>query len=73
MKIEEVGIVTDYTKVFSFSYRILNTRAQKVSLLGVPEWLSQACLTLGFSSGPDLAVHEFKPHIGLHSDSEGPA
>ena len=25
-------------------------------------------LTLGFSSGHDLTVHEFEPHIGLHVD-----
>ena len=30
-------------------------------------------LTLGFSSGHDLTVREFKPHIRLHSDSMEPA
>ena len=27
------------------------------------------CPTLDFSSGPDLAVCEFKPRVGLHADS----
>ena len=31
------------------------------------------CLTLGFGSGHDLMVHEFKPHIGLYADSVEPA
>ena len=31
------------------------------------------CLTLDFSSGHDLMVCEFKPHIGLCADSVAPA
>ena len=34
---------------------------------------SLKCLTLDFASGHDLVVREFKPHIGLHSDSVEPA
>ena len=30
-------------------------------------------LTLDFSSGHDLMVREFEPHIGLHTDSAEPA
>ena len=30
-------------------------------------------LTLGFSSGGDLVVREFEPHIGLCADSAEPA
>ena len=30
-------------------------------------------LTLDFSSGHDLMIRGFKPHIGLHSDHTGPA
>ena len=29
--------------------------------------------TLGFGSGHNLTVHEFKPHAGLHADSTEPA
>ena len=31
------------------------------------------CLTLGFSSGHDLTVHEFEFHISLCADSAEPA
>ena len=31
------------------------------------------CPTLGFGSGHDLRVCEFKPHTGLHTDSSEPA
>ena len=34
---------------------------------------SVKCPTLGFGSGRDLAVREFKPHVGLHVDSVEPA
>ena len=37
----------------------------------VPGWLSQ--LGVDFSSGHDLTVHEFKPHVGLCVDSAEPA
>ena len=30
-------------------------------------------LTLDFSSGHDITVHEFEPHIGLCADSAEPA
>ena len=30
-------------------------------------------LTLGFHSGHDLTAHEFRPHIGLYTDSMEPA
>ena len=38
-------------------------------------WVAQPVkrLTLGFGSGHDLTVHEFKPRIGLHADSVEPA
>ena len=38
-------------------------------------WVAQSvkCLTLGFGSGHDLAVHEFKSHIGLCADSVEPS
>ena len=38
-------------------------------------WVAQSvkCLTLGFSSGHDLTLCEFKPHIGLCADSAVPA
>ena len=29
-------------------------------------------LTLDFSSGHDLTVREFEPHVGLHADSSEP-
>ena len=33
-------------------------------------WVVQSvkCPTLGFSSGHDLTVREFKPHVGHHAD-----
>ena len=34
---------------------------------------SVGCLTLDFSSGHDLAVRGFEPHVGLHTDSAEPA
>ena len=41
---------------------------------GAPGWLGWfECPALGFSSGHDLTVHEFEPHIGLCADSEEPA
>ena len=38
-------------------------------------WVAQSVkhLTLDFSSGHDLTVHEFEPHIRLCTDSVGPA
>ena len=38
-------------------------------------WVAQSvkCLTLGFSSGYDLVIGEFQPHIKLHADSAEPA
>ena len=38
-------------------------------------WVAQSveCLTLGFGSGHDLRVREFKPHVGLCTDSAEPA
>ena len=38
-------------------------------------WVAQSLkhLTLGFSSGHDLMVHEFEPHIGFCADSVEPA
>ena len=39
-----------------------------------PGWLSQLKhLTPDFSSGHDLTVHEFNPHMGLCSDCAEPA
>ena len=34
--------------------------------------LSVTCLTLGFGSGHDLKVPEFKPQVRLHADKEKP-
>ena len=34
---------------------------------------SVECPTLDFSSGHDLVVREFEPHVGLCTDSVGPA
>ena len=38
-------------------------------------WVAQSvkCLALGFSSGYDLEVHGFEPHLGLCADSVEPA
>ena len=38
-------------------------------------WVAQLVKhpTLGFGSGRDLMVHQFKPHIGLHAESVEPA
>ena len=38
-------------------------------------WMAQSVkhLTFDFSSGHDLMVHEFEPHMGLHADSVEPA
>ena len=38
-------------------------------------WVAQSveCLTLGFSSGHDLTVSEFEPHVGLCADRSEPA
>ena len=47
---------------------------KKESFLGMPEWLSPIkCGTLGFSSGHDLLVGEFQPHVGLCPDSAEPS
>ena len=40
---------------------------------GAPGWLSGLCLTLGFGSGHNLMLHEFKPHVGLCAASVEPA
>ena len=41
---------------------------------GASVWLSQLKqLTLDFSSGHDLTVHGFEPHIGLFTDHAEPA
>ena len=37
----------------------------------VAQWVKHS--NLGFRSGRDLTVHEFKPRIGLHADSTEPA
>ena len=36
-------------------------------------WLSRLSIRLDLSSGHGLAVHEFKPHVGLCNDSVEPA
>ena len=38
-------------------------------------WVAQSVkhLTLDFSSGHDLMVYEFEPHVGLHFESVEPA
>ena len=45
----------------------------KTHLWGAPGWLSQLCSAPDFGSGHDLTVCEFKPHIGLCTDSAEPA
>ena len=55
---------------FSWELKIPNIKYKN---LGVPGWLSRLCLTFDFSSGHDLMVHEFKPHVGLHTGSVEPA
>ena len=51
-----------------------NTNILITLILGQGAWVAQLveCLTLGFSSGHDLTVHEFEPRIGLHADSAEP-
>ena len=48
---------------------------QLKNLLSRGTWMAQLvkCLTLDFSSGHDLMVHEFEPHIGLCADRAEPA
>ena len=43
----------------------------KVAYVGWDSWVAQSvkCPTLGFSSGPELSVCEFEPHIGAAWDS----
>ena len=38
-------------------------------------WVAQSvkCPTLDFSSGHNLMVHEFEPHVGFHADGVEPA
>ena len=38
-------------------------------------WVAQSvkCPTLGFGSGHDLMIHEFKPHVRLCADGAEPA
>ena len=36
--------------------------------MGAPGWLSGLSVRFDFSSGHDLTVHEFEPHIGLCAD-----
>ena len=40
---------------------------------GTPGWLSRLSIRLDLSSGHGLAVHEFKPHMGLCNDIVEPA
>ena len=54
------------------------SRPLDIKLLNIPPqgtWAAQSVkhLTIGFSSGHDLTVLEFKPHIGLCADSVEPA
>ena len=46
---------------------------QKYEILGAPKWLSRLSPTIGFDSGHDLTVCEFKPNIGLCTDNAEPA
>ena len=45
-------------------------RAIKKHFVGAPGWLSQ--LSADFSSGHDLTVFGFEPHVGLYADSSEP-
>ena len=49
--------------------------ANCLKYFGRGAWVAQLVKhqTLDFSSGHDLTVHEFKPHIGLCADTAGPA
>ena len=60
-----VGVSEDVS--FRNSRRV--SVSQKDAFRGV--WVAQTAkrLTLGFSSGRDLAVREFEPHTGLRTDS----
>ena len=65
---EEIGVVgfLDHVDSGHFLQEIWKNRGT---------WAAQSFerLTLGFSSGHDLTVHEFKPRIGLCTDSVEPA
>ena len=54
----------------TFKVKALEAVRNKV-LRGVPGWFSQ--LSINFSSGHDLTISRFEPHIGLCADSTEPA
>ena len=60
MKVERRAIGNGYSLKITFSWG---------------NWMAQSVkrLTLDLSSGHDLVVHEFKPHVGLWADSAEPA
>ena len=54
--------------------RVRTLLSFKKLMLGASGWpQSVKHLTLGFRSGHDLTVCEFKPSVGLHTDNSKPA
>ena len=45
-----------------------------IGVLTWGSWMAQSvkCLTLDFSSGCDLIVHEIESHVGLYADNTEP-
>ena len=60
-------LICYYHGTFDSWLKVLNT----AGAWGGLSWLSIP--TFNFSSGHDLTVHEFEPHVGLCADSVGPA
>ena len=56
----------------SLDQKINNGRNRNKSVLGRLGAQSVKCPTLGFGSGHDLIVREFKPHVRLHADGAEP-
>ena len=68
---------------------LAGSMGRKLNRLGVDTWATlpdtwvkkdseghlggSVSLTLGFGSGQDLRVHEFKPRVGIYADSTEPA
>ena len=57
----------DGLRYFITSPRVQNAEAMVKEILSLGAWVAQSvkCLTLGFGSGLDLVVHEFKSLMGL--------
>ena len=63
-----------YAVVYKFHSDDLKETLQ-IICYGRGMWVAQSIErpALGFSSGHDLTVHEFKPRVGPHTDSAEPA